>query len=138
MNVSPEKIKALEKKFRTLKIKEDDLIEKFIKSQGHGGQKINKTSTCVWLKHKPSGIIVKCQETRSQSVNRFLARRILAEKISKKILGEKSEAMRRIYKIKKQKRKRSKRAKEKILRLKKMLSEKKKLRKKPAVDNDGK
>ncbi|MCD6413140.1 MAG: peptide chain release factor-like protein [Elusimicrobia bacterium] len=134
MTVSPEKIAQLKKKFRKLKIREENISEKFIKSQGPGGQKVNKTSTCVFLKHRPSGIAVKCQKSRSQALNRFLARRILAEKIEQKILGAKSAKMKEISKIRRQKRKRSKRAKEKILKLKKIVAEKKKLRAKPILE----
>ncbi|MBU4343509.1 MAG: peptide chain release factor-like protein [Candidatus Omnitrophica bacterium] len=114
-----------------LGIKEVDLEEKFIRSSGKGGQKVNKSSTCVYLKHKPTGIEVKCQKERSQCLNRFLARRILVNKIESLVLGKKAEEQRKIEKIRRQKRKRSKRAKEKMLRYKKMRSEKKNLRKSP-------
>jgi len=80
-NVTHEKEKMLQDKMEALCIKETDIIERFIRSQGHGGQKVNKTSTCVYLKHIPTGIEVKCQKERSQSLNRFLARRILMNKI---------------------------------------------------------
>lgn len=126
--VSPKKEKALLDKMYKLGIKELDLVERFLRSRGHGGQKLNKTSTCVYLKHLPSGIEVKCQKERSQTLNRFFARRILANKIERVILGKKSEEQQRIAKIKRQKRKRTKRAKEKILKLKKVRAEKKKFR----------
>ena len=92
---------------------------------------ITKTSTCVYLKHIPTGIEVKCQKERSQVLNRFWARRILTEKIEALVLGKKSEKQQKIEKIKRQKRKRSKRAKEKMLQAKKLHSEKKQLRTKP-------
>ena len=114
-----------------LGIKEVDLEESFIRSSKSGGQKVNKSSTCVYLKHKPTGIEVKCQKERSQGLNRFLARRVLVNKLESLMLGKKAEEQRKIEKIRRQKRKRSKRAKEKILRYKKMRSEKKKLRKIP-------
>lgn len=123
--VSPEKISALENRMEQLGIKESDIIERFVRSQGHGGQKVNKTSTCVYLKHVPTGIEVKCQQERSQSLNRFLARRILVEKIEEMVLGAESERQQQIEKIKRQKRKRSKRAKEKVLELKHIISAKK-------------
>ncbi|MCQ9206142.1 MAG: peptide chain release factor-like protein [Omnitrophica bacterium] len=113
---------------KKLNIKETDIIERFIRSRGPGGQNVNKTSTCVYLKHLPSGVEIKCQKYRSQALNRFFARRILVKKIETILLGEKSQEQKRIYKLKKQKRKRSKRAKEKILRQKHILSEKKQAR----------
>jgi protein subunit release factor B len=118
----------LHDKMEALGIKETDIIERFVRSQGHGGQKVNKTSTCVYLKHVPTGIEVKCQKERSQSLNRFLARRILMNKIQNMILGKESDEQQRIEKLKRQKRKRSKKAKEKVLRLKHLQSEKKKER----------
>ena len=126
--LSQRKEKTLHHRMERLGINESDIIERFIRSSGAGGQKVNKTSTCVYLKHIPSSIEVKCQKERSQALNRFLARRILTDKIEQVQLGRKSEEAKRIAKIKRQKRKRSKRAKEKILREKKIQSEKKKLR----------
>jgi protein subunit release factor B len=127
--VSPEKEKALEGRLKGLGIQEKDVIEKFIRSGGPGGQKVNKVATCVYLKHIPTGIEVKMSRERSQALNRFLAWRLLADKIEERIRGIKSERQRRIEKIRRQKRKRSKRAQEKILRRKKIRSERKKLRK---------
>ena len=111
--VSKEKQEALQKKLKLFNIHKIDVIEKFVRSQGHGGQNLNKTATCVYLKHVPSGIEVKCQETRSQALNRFLAWRRLAEHIEVIRLGSKSAHAKRIQKIKKQKKKRRKRAKSK-------------------------
>lgn len=111
-----------------LGIRESDLEEKFVRSQGKGGQNVNKTSTCVWLRHVPSGIEVKCQRERSQSINRFLARRILAEKIEAMVLGAKSAKQQEIERIRRQKRKRSRRAKEKMLADKRHTAEKKSMR----------
>ena len=128
--INPDKEKLLTEKMRKFGIKESDITEKFVRSGGHGGQHLNKTSTCVYLKHTPTGIEVKCEISRNQSVNRFLARRILVNKIEESALEIKSAERQRIEKIKRQKRKRSKRAKEKILRLKKIISEKKQLREK--------
>lgn len=117
--VSHAKEAALRQRFEQLGIHESDLRERFIRSGGAGGQNVNKTSTCVYLKHLPSGIEVKAQQERSQSLNRFFARRILAEKIESRILKKKSSEQKLIDKIRKQKRRRSKKAKEKILKLKK-------------------
>ncbi len=128
------KEEALKTRMDSLGIKETDLEEKFIHSSKKGGQKVNKTSACVYLKHKPTGIEVKCQKERSQALNRFLARRILVNKIESLVLGRKAAGQKEIEKIRRQKRKRSRRAKEKMLRYKKMRSENKKLRKFPTIE----
>ncbi len=133
--VSQEKEKALLERLARLGIKEETLIEKFIRSGGHGGQNVNKTSTCVYLKHVPTSTEVKCQRERSQALNRYWARRILADKIENQILGKQSSEQQKIEKLRRQKRKRSKRAKEKILDMKHRQSEKKQERKKSNVDD---
>lgn len=127
-SVSPEKERSLFERMERLGIDEKDITERFVRSGGHGGQNVNKTSTCVYLKHLPTGIEVKCQQERSQALNRFLARRILADKIESMVLGKESKEQQEIERIKRQKRKRSRRAKEKVLRVKHMTGEKKKLR----------
>jgi len=106
-----------------------DVIEKFIRSGGPGGQKVNKSSSCVYLKHIPTGFEVKMSRERSQALNRFLAWRLLADKIKERIQGIKSARRKKIEKIRRQKRKRSKHAQEKVLRQKKLHSQKKNLRK---------
>lgn len=128
--VSPQKVNALYEKMAKLGIKESDLVEKFVLSSGKGGQNVNKRATCVYLKHIPTGIEVKCMKERSQGLNRFLARRILVNKIEQLILKKQSEEQKRIEKLRRQKRKRSKRAKEKVLREKKIQAEKKQMRSK--------
>ncbi len=130
MPVSKEKKEALEKKMEQLKIYEEDLIEKFILGSGSGGQKVNKTSSCVYLKHLPTGIEVKCQQERSREMNRFFARRELCEKIAYHIHQEKTKKQKEREKIRQQKKRRSRRLKQKILDEKKKHSETKNLRKK--------
>lgn len=126
--VSGKKEEALRKKMRKFRIYEKDIQEKFVRSSGKGGQKTNKTSTCVYLKHLPTQIEVKCQKDRSQALNRYHARRILTKKLERMVLGEKSEEQKRIEKIRRQKRKRSRRAKLKMLEEKRRHSQKKKER----------
>jgi protein subunit release factor B len=128
--VSHNKEKALLERMQRLGIKESDLSETFIRSSGPGGQKVNKASSCVFLIHTPTGLSVKCQETRSQALNRYLARRLLVDRIERKEKGYVSAEQERIEKVRRQKRRRSKKAKEKVLRLKHKQSEKKALRSK--------
>lgn len=123
--VSPEKEKKLRDKLDSLGIHEKDIEESFIRSQGRGGQNVNKTSTCVYLKHVPTGIMVRCQKARSQGLNRYYARVLLLKKIDTFIKGTRSEEQQRIAKIRRQKRKRSKRSREKMLAEKRLQSVKK-------------
>ncbi len=81
--VSEEKNRWLQERMEALGIHEKDIEEKFIRSSGSGGQKVNKTSTCVYLRHLPTGLEIKCMKERSQSLNRFLARRELVRRIEK-------------------------------------------------------
>lgn len=134
--VTREKEEALRRRMESLGIFEKDIVEKFVRSSGKGGQKVNKTSTCVYLQHLPTKIEVKCQRERYQALNRYLARKILTDKIEKMILGKKSEEQQRIEKIRRQKRKRSRRAKLKMLEEKKKHSQKKKERSfRPQLDD---
>lgn len=107
---------------------EEDLKESFILGGGPGGQKTNKTSNVVRLEHEPSGLSVRCGETRSRETNRYLARRMLAELILEREHKRKSEAQQRREKIRRQKRRRSRRAKAKMLEEKRAHGETKKLR----------
>jgi protein subunit release factor B len=122
---SSEKEAALAARLAGLGVKPEDLVEKFIRAGGPGGQNVNKTSTAVYLKHLPSGIEVKMQQERSQALNRFLARRTLADKLEGRLRGEQSAEAARVAKLRRQKRKRSRRAKEKILAAKSKLANKK-------------
>ncbi len=134
--VSPKKVEELTRKLAALGIRESDLEESFVRSGGAGGQHVNKVSTCVVLKHRPSGIVVKCQEERSQAMNRYRARRILVSRLESQILGRRSEEAKRIAKIKRQKRKRSKRAKDKMLAGKKAQGQKKALRQRVDISDE--
>ena len=113
---------------KRLGVAEQDLEERFIRSGGPGGQNVNKVSTCVVLCHRPSGLTVRCQQERSQALNRFLARRILLARLEAQRLGAASAQAQRIAKLRRQKRKRSKRAKDKVLAAKRLQSQKKSLR----------
>jgi protein subunit release factor B len=130
MPVSIEKEKELLERMQRLGLSEGDLQETFIRSSGPGGQKVNKTATCVYLVHVLSGLSVKCQKTRSQAMNRFLARRILLDRMERLQKGQVDAERKRIEKLKRQKRKRSKRAQVKVLQAKRRQSEKKALRSK--------
>lgn len=126
--VSPEKEKQLMERMSRWGVREADLDEKFVRSSGAGGQNVNKVATCVWLKHRPSAVVVKCMRERSQAMNRYLARRILVDKIERQVLGKLSAEVERREKIRRQKRRRSRRAKDKMLDHKHRQSEKKELR----------
>ena len=131
MTISKEKQEALKKRMEALGIHENDLVEKFILGSGSGGQKINKTSSCVYLKHIPTQIEVKCQRGRSREMNRFQARRELCDQIAEKIHNEKTARKREREKIRQQKKRRSRRLQKKILEEKRKRSETKSLRKRP-------
>jgi len=126
--VSSAKTAQLAARMDELGIGEDDLVEKFVLGSGKGGQKVNKTSSCVYLRHVPTGIEVKCQRSRSREMNRFLARRELCDQLAEKILGEKTRRRQAAEKIRRQKRRRSRRQKERMLAEKKRRSEKKQAR----------
>ncbi len=128
MPVSKEKKQELEERMIKLGIKDDDLIEKFILGSGKGGQKINKTSSCVYIKHIPTSIEIKCQQDRSREMNRFYARRDLCERIETILFKEKSEKQQLTEKIRRQKKRRTRKQKEKMLEDKRKHSETKAFR----------
>jgi peptide chain release factor len=113
--VNPEKEQQLAQRMAALGVRESDIDETFVRSGGHGGQNVNKSSTCVMLLHRPSGLQVKCQETRQQGLNRFIARRLLLDKIEALQTGQVAAEQARVEKVRRQKRKRSRRAKERML-----------------------
>jgi len=113
--VSLEKETQLSQRMAAMDVRESDIEESFVRSGGHGGQNVNKTSTCVMLMHRPTGVQVKCQATRQQGLNRFIARRLLLDKIEARRKGYVDTERARIEKIRRQKRRRSRRAKARML-----------------------
>ena len=132
--VSADKLTDLDQRLLALGVTTDTLTEKFVRGSGAGGQKINKTSSCVFLKHLPSGLTIKCQADRSREMNRFLARRELCEELEAIRDGKESERVQEMEKIRRQKRRRSRRSKQRSVADKRILSNKKSLRRPPAAD----
>lgn len=133
--VSQTKKDALKKRMLALDIREMDLVEKFILGCGKGGQKVNKTSSCVYLRHGPTGLEVKCGQTRFREQNRFLARRELCERLDARRHGAQSARQQAIERIRRQKRRRSRRQKEHILAGKHRQAVKKTLRRAPGAED---
>ncbi len=134
MSIRKEKVDELHQRMDSLGIRDEDLIEKFILGSGSGGQKINKTASCVYLKHVPTGFEIKCQQERSRTLNRHIARRMLCEKIEEQVLHIKSQKQHDREKVRRQKKRRTRKQKEKMLEGKRQQGEKKQLRQTPKVD----
>ena len=129
--IGPDKQALLEERMASLGVAEADLVEKFILGSGSGGQKINKTSSCVYLKHEPTGLEIKCQANRSRELNRYQARRELCDKLDEIRLGKASARQQEMEKTRRQKRRRSRRSKQQSVADKRILSQKKNLRRSP-------
>jgi protein subunit release factor B len=113
--VSTERENELEQRMAALGVRESEIEESFVRSGGHGGQNVNKTATCVMLLHRPTRLQVKCQATRHQGLNRFVARRLLLDKIEAQQKGLVAAERAQVEKIRRQKRKRSARVQQTVL-----------------------
>ena len=131
MPIKKAKLDELQQRMERLKITDRDLVEKFILGSGKGGQKVNKTHSCVYLKHIPSGIEIKCSKNRSREMNRYFARKELCERLEEIIFKAKSAKKKLQEKIRRQKKRRTRKQKEKMLEEKKRYSKIKELRKPP-------
>jgi protein subunit release factor B len=125
---SPDKQALLARRMASLRVDDGQIEESFVRSGGHGGQNVNKTSTCVMLLHRPTGLRVKCQTTRHQAMNRFLARHLLLDKLEQQQKSRADAQRAELEKIRRQKRKRSAGAKNRMLADKSRQGEKKRLR----------
>ena len=132
--ISPESIEKIKERMALASVFEEDLEESFILGSGPGGQKVNKTASTVRLFHVPSGLTIKCGLNRSREMNRWLARRELAEKILEKTNAAESVRRQEAEKIRRQKRRRSRRQKAKMLDEKRRHGEKKAARGSVSVD----
>ena len=132
--ISPEKQQALAERMAALGIRETDLVERFVLGSGSGGQKLNKTSSCVQLKHVPSGIDVKCQRERSRELNRYLARREVCDRLEERQQGVRSARQQEMERVRRQKRRRSRKQKARMLDSKRQHGSKKQARRSVELD----
>jgi protein subunit release factor B len=132
--VSPEKESQMTLRMAALGVREADIDESFVRSGGHGGQNVNKVATCVMLLHRPTGVQVKCQTTRQQALNRFLARRLLLDKIEELKTGVVAARLSESEKIRRQKRRRSRRSRNRMLDDKSRQADKKAVRRSVSPD----
>ncbi|HWB06221.1 MAG TPA: peptide chain release factor-like protein [Verrucomicrobiales bacterium] len=133
--ISRDKIRELLVRMGRLGISRDDLEESFIRGSGHGGQKVNKTSSTVRLRHVPTGVEVRCQEERSLSQNRYLARQELCEKIETRLTAARQRTQAAIAKKRRQEQKRSRASKAQLTREKRHRSRTKAMRRPPAGED---
>jgi protein subunit release factor B len=133
-SITADKLAALEQRMTALGIRDTDLLEKFVRGSGAGGQKINKTSNCVFLKHLPTGVCIKCQMDRSREMNRFLARRELCDQFDAIREGRAVAKTQAIEKMRRTNRPRSRNSKNRSVADKRQLSQKKSMRRSPSGD----
>ena len=132
--ITADKMAALDQRMQALGIREADLLEKFVRGSGAGGQKINKTSSCVFLKHLPTGVCIKCQMARSREMNRYLAKRELCDQLDAIREGKAVAKTQAIEKMRRTNRPRSRNSKNRSVVEKRQLSEKKSMRRSPSGD----
>jgi protein subunit release factor B len=132
--LSPQKVAELRARMAALGIREEDLAEKFIRASGPGGQKVNKTSSAVYLLHKPSGLDVKCARDRSQAINRLLARRLLCERLEARLRAAASAKQQEIEKQRRRKRQKSRRQKLRMIADKRLRAALKSARRAPEIE----
>jgi protein subunit release factor B len=133
--LSADKKEALERRMALLGICEDDLVEKFVRGTGSGGQKINKTSSCVFLQHPPSRTEVKVQRERSREMNRFLAREELCNRLEEREIQQKQARKQAREKSRRRNRRQGVRARARNVEKKRKHGQKKQNRRRPGIQD---